>query len=176
MDELGNKWKPLSPITIAKRRVTPEDYRKYDLAPKGGRGLLTAKQDEIWRGIYARRLAELGNDPARKADAAKRAWAILKSRYGARVKWRVLASRKVQILIDTGRLYNSMRQGEMLDGQYVPPAEQLFRITISGRSMIVELDTLVPYADEVDRDRPLFPPGSEKWLSLIADMLGSFYA
>jgi hypothetical protein len=116
----GIKWKPLKRETIAQRRIGKGDLASIGIKgggkPKGRvRGLLTAAQDKLWRGIFAREKARLqakfGLDEASaSARAASKAWAILKQQ-GAKTKLEVLGGRQVDILRDTGELLGSLNSG-----------------------------------------------------------------
>lgn len=120
-DEAGDRWKPLSPRTIA--------YSKTRQRGKGGRTrtekkrpthpsqALTAKQQARWWEVYRRQLAIYKGD---KGHAAAVAWLILK-REGAKTLVDKYGHRQVEILRDTGLLLNSLSPG-------VASAEQVFRV------------------------------------------------
>ncbi|MCI0333550.1 MAG: hypothetical protein L0228_10045 [Planctomycetes bacterium] len=141
-------------------------------APGGSKGLLTAAQLKRWRQIYSRVLRRLmvsmhveklsldtdadiqGSQfmtgSGAKATAAKIAWATLK-REGARTMLDVFGRRQVEILRDTGVLFNSLSRGEISGGDlpasYTKPSgdggdQQIFATIANG----VIVGTNVPYA------------------------------
>lgn len=145
-DELGEKWDPLSPNTIAARPVTRADMQRWNIASNRQRGLLTPKENAIWRKVFKLKFDEYfwGNvthDEA-KRKAAKFAWWFLKS-MGAKTRKELLSKRDVPILIETGKLERSLRPGRMNHWSYVPyNKDQLY--VIKNKQM--ELGTRVPYA------------------------------
>jgi len=155
-DELGNKWKPLAPSTIAAR------VHKATGHAGSGRGLLTESQDRVWKGIYASHLSKLIARgvalPQAKSLAARLAWAILKSR-GAKTILEAYGNRRVPILIDSHKLEKSLRSGILSADRYEPPAGQIFRT--SGRSVVAGTD--VPYAKHVHKHRKIWPQHVALW-------------
>jgi hypothetical protein len=119
-DEAGERWKPLSPKTIA--------YSKTRKRGRGGRTkaernrpdrpsqALNTRQQARWWELYRQGLAMFKGD---KGTAARRAWGILK-REGAVTLLMKYGGRQVDILRDTGLLLNSLSPGAT-----VP--EQIFR-------------------------------------------------
>lgn len=85
----------------------------------GNRGLLTKDQKARWEKIYgqqfARFYASTASHTYASMRAGKMAWAILK-REGALTKLAVFGDRQVDILRDTGVLFNSLSPG-MLTGE-----------------------------------------------------------
>ena len=169
-DELGDKWKPLSRATIAQRPLVSFPHSKLSSIigrrkEKTTRGLLTPAQDEMWKGIFAsnmKRLAPIMGLGAAKAQAAKTAWAILKSK-GAKTKLEMLGGRKVPIMIRSGRLYNSLKAGKLSGSHYIPSSpDQIFGIERQGR---VLLGTDVPYAGVQAKNRRLWPKDISEWVS-----------
>jgi len=156
-DETGLKWKPLKRETIAQRPLQPGEAKQRGIQYLGrsGRGLLTAQQNKEWKGIfwsvYKRLVLKIG-EAAAKAEAAKQAWAIMKSR-GAKTKLDVLGGRNVPILIVSGRLEKSLRPGSVDGTEYRPPAEQVFQRHWGG----VTIGTEVEYAAKQHKTRPLWP-------------------
>lgn len=113
-DSAGIKWAPLSPATIAQRRVSSAEKKRLGITGKRVRGLLTPAQDRRWRQIYGSRLATLRamgiNHGEASARAAQIAWAVLKES-GAKTKIGLLGSREVEILRDTSELFRSFEPG-----------------------------------------------------------------
>tara|TARA_Y100000310_G_scaffold338613_1_gene428720 strand:- start:1098 stop:1826 length:729 start_codon:yes stop_codon:yes gene_type:complete len=169
-DEMGGKWKPLSKNTIASRPIVSFPHGKLSSVigrrkEKTTRGLLTPSQDTLWKGIFAsnmKRLAPIMGLSAAKAQAAKTAWAILKSK-GANTKLAMLGGRKVPIMIRSGRLYKSLKEGKLSGTNYSPSSpDQIFGIERQGR---VKLGTEVPYAEKQAEARPLWPKDLSVWIS-----------
>ena len=167
-DAIGDKWKPLSKRTIAYRPLAGKEKQSLSEVIGGGkrtRGLLTGSQDKLWKGIFAstmKRLAPIMGLGAAKAQAAKTAWAILKSK-GAKTKLDMLGGRKVPIMIRSGRLYNSLKAGKLAGTSYIPSsADQIFEVERQGR---VKLGTDVPYAGVQAEKRRLWPEDLSVWIS-----------
>ena len=159
-DETGLKWKPLKRETIAQRPIQPGEWKKHGILGlgRGGRGLLTAAQNKLWKGIFYstwKRLALKIGDEAAKREAAKLAWAILKSQ-GAKTRLETLGDRKVPILVVSGRLSDSLEPGSVEGTAYLPPPEQLFERHWGS----VTMGTKVPYAAKQHKTRPLWPSGA----------------
>jgi hypothetical protein len=121
-DSAGIKWKPLSKKYLAYgRRFGPGEQAKLRKAAGVGKGhrhgiggntgLLTASEKKLWTAIFAStmfRLIRKGIPESQaKSQAAKAAWSVLKSR-GAKTKLEVYGNRKVEIMRDTGTLFNSL--------------------------------------------------------------------
>lgn len=163
-DNLGYKWKPLKKSTIAYRPIGPGDVRKYRLPRNRTRGLLTPVQNRTWKQTFYRmykKLSQRLTDTNAKILAAKIAWAKVKAG-GARTKLEVLGNRKVQILVVTKRLFESVQAGSYSSGTYTPPSEQLFQ---SGRGEI-RIGSKVPYFAKQNKARTIIPPPSRigPWL------------
>lgn len=137
--EDGTKWPPLEPKTLAySRRFGPGEKtalkkaaglgRANSFAPGGKDGLLTKQQLQRWRKIYGQCLARFAASMPMgeaKAKAAQVAWATIK-REGAKTKLEVFGTRQVEVLRDTGVLFNSLSMGELSEGgagaiNYTPP-------------------------------------------------------
>lgn len=147
-------WKPLSPKTIAQRRITAAERKAAGLTKANRfRGLLTAEQDRRWRqifgSVYQRLRLDIGDGPA-KARAAQIAWAKLK-KMGAKTKLELFGNRKVDILRDTSRLLRSLSPGPT--GPTGEP-DQVFEV-IPGE---IGVGTRVQYAEKQFRTRPWWPP------------------
>lgn len=156
-DELGDRWKPLKPETIARRPITRGQRTKLGLKSRsGGRGLLTKKEDRLWRGVFwhnfSRLRADLGEGAA-KAKAAQIAWGVLKAR-GAKTRIGTLGARRVPILIEGGRLEKSLRPGRVSGVLYQrPTTDQVFRLKRGE----VSLGSAVEYSEKQHRTRRLWP-------------------
>lgn len=199
----GVQWPPLSPKTLAySRRFGPGEKAKLKKAaglgrghskgPGGKPGLLNAAQLKRWRQVYGTRLARfLLSMPAgeAKARAAQIAWATVKAE-GAKTMLEVFGKRQVDILRDTGVLFNSLSPGE-LGGSgtaitYIPPSgdgseNQLFQPIANG----VIVGTTVAYAESHQNGdpsrnvpaRPFLPTGDvpevweERWIENANDAL-----
>lgn len=112
-DDCGISWPPLSQNYLAYRRGPASSRTAGGLAPKNQDGFLTPKQLRLWRGIfwgYVSWLSATMDVEEAKRMSARIAWATLK-RMGARTKWNVFGTRSVEILRDTGTLFNSLQPG-----------------------------------------------------------------
>lgn len=124
----GEKWPPLTQAYLAYgRRFGPGEKttlkknagldKSHGLAPGGKSGLLDSQQLKLWRRIYADRLAwymmREADDKA-KAHAAAIAWIIVKEK-GGKTKLEVFGKRTVQILVDTGRMRQSIQPGALIE-------------------------------------------------------------
>lgn len=156
-DEFGDSWAPLKPSTIAQRPLRKGEATRLGIRGLGraGRGLLTAAENRKWKGIFAStfaRLAPVLGEAAAKAQAARLAWAILKSQ-GAKTKLATLGTRSVPLLVVSGRLKRSLGPGTLSAGRYSPPDEQIAKF--NGNRL--EIGTSVPYAGHVHKKRRLWP-------------------
>ncbi len=134
-DEAGDRWKPLSPTTIAysrrhrKKQGSPQQSRVFSRAKvkpwipnsRGRAGYapsyaLTDKQNARWWQLYRQGLAMFKGD---KGRAARRAWFISKAE-GATTLMEQYGNAQVEILRDTGLLLNSLSPG-------VTGGDQVFR-------------------------------------------------
>ena len=164
--EDGVKWKPLSPITIQKRR-------KGAVKP-GEKKARTLKRLELK--LYAR-LSVSMSAPDALAEAKRQAKAIMDSEDRNKLVDILLPQQDVEILRDTGVLLNSLSPGRMSNtGSYTPPRgeggdEQVFEFLRGG----VIVGTNVIYAGvhqfgDEDRNipaRPFLPiehPTPQVWL------------
>lgn len=150
----GTKWFPLSQAYLAygRRFGKGEETalkkaaglgKGHRYAPGDEKGLLTKEQLQMWRRIYADRLAwymRRESDDKAKAHAAAVAWIIVKEK-GAKTKLEVYGHRQAQILVDTGYLRQSIQPGTLteigVEGQYSPPGGQ------GGIAQVMDKDT--PY-------------------------------
>jgi len=174
-DELGNRWKPLSPVTIARRPLRRGDVSRYGLGGRGERaykrrvrGLLTPSQDRQWRAIFASKLVKFApvmGQAAAREEAAKIAWNILKAR-GAQTLVDALGHRDVLILRVTDTLYASYRPGTIRGKNYIPSPNQLY--SLDGKQF--RIGSLVPYAKNVSKDRPIWPPNMDRWIDEALDI------
>jgi hypothetical protein len=170
-DAAGIKWPYLSAKYLAYgRRFGPGEQaalkkgaglgKSHAFGPGRSLGLLTKAQLKIWKGIFASNLAKFvaqGMDAGEaKAKAAKIAWAIIKSKYGGKTKIDVYGKRLVEMLRDTGVLFNSLSY------------------TIHRGA--IEVGTKVEYASSVFAKRPAWPATGDlpaKWLEPVYDVLWS---
>jgi hypothetical protein len=174
-DEMGIKWKKLSPEYLAygRRFGSGEQARlkrgaglgrAHQKAPGDKKGLLTASQLKQWRKLYVIHLQRfLLSEPekAAKSHAAAVAWTVMKRR-GARTKIGVFGQRDVEILRDTGVLLNSLSPGILSTGAgaiaYAKPpgdggSDQIFE-TEPGAVIV---GTNVEYAGRHQATRPFLP-------------------
>ncbi len=106
-DASGLRWAPLSPYTIAYSRRHPGVPRKRQRAPFRPSWMLTVPERKRWWSLYARGLGRYKGD---RSHAAAVAWFILKQE-GARTLMMVYGGTQVEILRDTGLLFNSLCPG-----------------------------------------------------------------
>lgn len=119
-DVTGLRWAPLSPYTIARRKhpgysKSTGQFTKKRLPSAKVRGqpqyrpswILSQKQRDRWWEVYRRGLGRYKGD---KAHAAALAWFVLKAE-GAPTLLGVYGKMGVEILRDTGLLYNSLEPG-----------------------------------------------------------------
>jgi phage gpG-like protein len=182
----GVKWAPLTKEYLAYGRrfgrgeqtglkKTAGLGKEHRFGIGQNKGLLTAAQQKEWQKIFGTRLARLSLSmplPAAKARAAAIAWATLK-RQGAKTKLEVYGNRQVEILRDTGVLFNSLSPGQLdnpgPNATYAKPTgdggdQQVFQVLGNG----VIVGTNVPYAEahqEGKKPRPFLPTGEvpDEW-------------
>lgn len=126
-DETGLRWKPLSPKTIAYSRRHPRVPGKNVRARFAPSWMLTSRQRTRWSQLYSRYLVAFKGD---KHHAAAAAWRVLKSE-GAQTLIGTYGNTQVEILRDTGLLFNSLSPGvQITPGMIRPPrkANQIFRV------------------------------------------------
>lgn len=166
-DEMGVKWPPLSKEylaygrrfgrgeKVALKRAAGLDPKQNRYAPGRGKGLLTKSQLDEWRRIFSRTwprfYAATGSIEFARATAARIAWAAVK-KMGAKTKLEVFGMRTVDILRDTGVLFNSLSPGVVSGGPgphsgYSKPSapggeDQIFELS-AGQ---VAVGTTVAYA------------------------------
>lgn len=99
-DEAGISWPALKPETIAYKRRHPGLVR----GKPGGRPLLTADQDALWRRTYSWMLKKTDGDRGHSAAAA---WLVTKAAGGQTIL-SMYGNTPVEILIDKGILYRSL--------------------------------------------------------------------
>ena len=164
----GVKWPPLSKEYLAYgRRFGKGEQAKLKKQAGLGRqhnrgtgrngGLLSASQQKRWNQLYAQSLAWMAArypiDEAR-AMAAGHAWNKIKEE-GAKTKLEVYGNRQVDMLRDTGVMFNSLSPGHLSpDGTYSPPdSNQIFEAIANG----IVVGTKVPYADAQNKKRRFIP-------------------
>jgi hypothetical protein len=156
----GTTWPPLSPEYLAyQRRFGPGEQaalkkaaglgkaNRFGVGGKGG--LLTKQQQKRWNKLFAGNVAQLAaRKPLAEAKsiAAAMAWNTIKAE-GAKTKLEVYGFRKVDILRDTGILFNSLSPGYFDGNEYEKPQgeggeQQVFRALNDG----IVIGTNVPYA------------------------------
>lgn len=166
-DDLGNTWKPLSPKTHAYKPLSPIEKNTYEIANTMTRGLLTPEQDLVWRTIFARiynRLIKKGiSEYTAKKNAGMRAWGVVKARGGRTL---IGLNRITDTNIRTGVLVAATRPGSVANNRYYPVKNQ--RIQINPRSVKISFD--IPYAKDVDRQRPIVPDNIEVWVRQAHDI------
>ncbi len=126
-DETGERWPPLSPTTIAYSRRHPRVPSKRQRAAFRPSFALTPTQREQWWSTYRRYLGRYNGD---KTHAARAAWAVLKAS-GVRTLLDMYGDTAVDILRDTGLLFNSLTPGcDPAVARPVPPQveEQVFQV------------------------------------------------
>jgi hypothetical protein len=190
--EDGVKWPPLSPEYLAYGRRFGKGEkaalkkaagldRSHSRGVGGKGGLLTAQQQQRWRKVYSQTLAATAAryDIAQaKQIAAGHAWNVIKSE-GAKTKLEVFGNRQVDMLRDTGVLFNSLSPGTVSpDGSdYQQPTgeggdQQIFRALSDG----IVVGSNVAYADYQNRTRPFLPkeiPSAwqARWESMVARII-----
>lgn len=208
-DEMGIRWPPLTKEYLAYgrrfargeavglKRAAGLDPKTNRFAPGRGKGLLTKEQLTRWRQIFARLVPRFymstGNIAFAKTRAAQIAWATLKKE-GAKTKLEVFGSRQVEILRDTGVLFNSISPG-LMSGQPGPNATYAKPSAPGGEQQIFDLSpgqvvvgTTVAYAaahnkpDKATVPRRQFLPDDasqvpevwwERWLAVGVQALGN---
>lgn len=138
----GTTWKPLSEKYVAYHRRHPGLNSKRTKATKAGRGsrpLLSSKQDDHWRAVYASCLRR-GDD---SSTAAAKAWGAVK-RMGGKTIIGQYGKAPVEIGRDTGRLLASLSPGA---------PDNILDVRPGG----VRAGTNVSYAVHFNAVRPIFP-------------------
>ncbi len=103
-DEMGIKWEPLKPATIANRRVGPRDKDNDADIKERERVRRNAE-----RRLFKRFRLSMPESEARAR--ARRAAAQVATRETGKTKVETLGGREVEILRDTGVLFNSLSPG-----------------------------------------------------------------
>jgi hypothetical protein len=157
-DAAGIKWDELSPSTIAYGRRHKGLNAKRTRAAKAGRSsrpLLTAKQDKLWKAVYASSLSR-GADPG---TAASRAWGVVKAAGGKTIIGQ-FGTASVEIGRDTGRLLASLSPSS-------PDA------ILDAQPGSVRVGTKVEYAGHFAKRRPIWPAGEwpAAWQKRLADIV-----
>lgn len=160
----GVKWPPLSKEYLAYQRRFEKGEKKALKAAAGigkesrfgvggNKGILTAEQRKRWKQIFGtrfQRFAASGGEKEAASKAAAIAWATIKAE-GAKTMLEVYGNRQVDILRDTGVLFNSLSPGELTGeggrANYSTPTDkggedQVFRLLDNG----VVVGTNVAYA------------------------------
>lgn len=114
-DLAGDRWAPLKATTIAYSRSQSSRSRAEKKRNTRPSQILNSKQQNRWWELYRQGLAIHKGD---KASAAKRAWFILK-REGADTLINKYGNRKVDILYNTGKLFNSIESSVDSQGNII---------------------------------------------------------
>lgn len=178
----GDKWPPLTRAYLAYgRRFGPGEQsnlkkaaglgKNASLAPNNQKGLLTPDQLKLWKRTFTEMYAWYvmkESDKSAKAHAAAVAWIVVK-KAGGKTKLEAYGNRQVQMLVDTGRLRNSLQPGELMengpDAVYSRPTgeggqEQEFEIAEPSRVVVgsnVEYARHHHAAKSLKRRRRLWP-------------------
>ena len=108
-DEMGIKWPSLSPATIANRRVGAKDKREnVDIAERE-----KIRKRETAKALKRFRLS-LPEDEAQRR--ARIVGGLKATRQTGKLKVDALGGRNVEILRDTGVLFNSLSPGQLVRG------------------------------------------------------------
>lgn len=116
-DAMGIKWPPLSPVTIANRRVGPGDIRRDPIIKereKIRKRELAAIKREFGKqegALFERFLVSL--DPRAARARARQIASARATRATGLTKVQAMGSRAVEILRDTGVLLNSLSPGRL---------------------------------------------------------------
>ena len=116
-DEMGIKWPPLSPATIAARKVSREEEKS---SPDIKDRQAVARREEKKR----MRTLPPGMNPKEARAIARRYGQIKATRETGRKKIEVLGFRQVNILRDTGKMFNSLQPGRLNGSSYSPPTDE----------------------------------------------------
>lgn len=157
-DAAGDSWEPLKPATIERRRLGPEDRKNLGINRRISN--LTTAQKKTYRREYRNRRADMlaRGVSQNQAESLARAQALnLIRAAGGNVPTRreILGSRTVEILRDTGVMFNSLSPGVPLNVQEAKPGN-------------VIIGTNVPYAVYHHEGRGTLPvrrlwPEPEDW-------------
>lgn len=155
----GERWAPLKPRTIARRRTTRAELKKLGIKRKGIRRSLTDSQNAAWKRLFVYHFRLGLRDMPRiqaKRRAAAIAWARIKED-GAKTLLDLLGSRKVDILRDTGARLRSFEPG--VDDRPSEAPGQIFRTMVPG--VVVVGSTEKPWHQDGDDGRGL--PARRAW-------------
>jgi hypothetical protein len=125
-DEMGIKWLPLKPATIAARRVGPGDTGNSDLIRNRER----IRKRETSRALRRFRLSLPEQEAQRRAAIVGGQQATKQT---GQTKEATLGGRSVEILRDTSVLINSLSPGQLTRSSYTKPQseggeEQIFEV------------------------------------------------
>lgn len=160
----GDKWPPLSQRYLAYgRRFGPGEQtalkkaaglgKGHRHAPGGKSGLMNAAQQKEWNKVFAMHTARLVlrgyHVKEAKSIAAGIAYNHMKGK-GVKTKLEVYGNRQVQILVDTGRLRNSLMPGTLyergVDAAYQRPGAGSGDQIFTAENDRVTVGTNVKYA------------------------------
>ena len=125
-DEMGIKWPPLKPATIAARRVGPRDLEQAAIRTRE-----TIRKRETSRALRRFQLSGLSDGEARRRAAI--VGGLAATRQTGRTKVQTLGNRQVEILRDRGLLFNSLSPGEFTGTDYQKPTGE------GGENQIFEM-------------------------------------
>jgi hypothetical protein len=127
-DEAGEKWKKLSPHTVAYGRRHPGIPKRRPFWTTHPSYLLTDKRRDRWWELYRRFKAKFGGN---KSLAAATAWTVLRTEQaGIQTIMGKYGNTPVEILRDSGVLLNSLSPGVTADAAPMSPPkkpQQVFR-------------------------------------------------
>lgn len=168
IDAYGENWKKLAPGTIAARPISASDQRRFGVQ-KGQRGLLTPKENQRWKGIFAsvflQSIQRGADEKTAKEIAGRMAWAILKSQ-GAKTRIGTLSQRSVSIMIDSGKLEQSYRPGAFTGRAYRRyNQDQVAEV----RPRSIRFGSRVAYARDAVAKRPVIPTAKQFLTDIVVD-------
>ncbi len=135
-DEAGERWAPLSPLTIAYSRRHRTGKKWTSKKIRGGvrpSAALTKAQQAQWWSHYKN---FLGRYRGNKAHAAAAAWISIKAA-GATTLMQRYGQTQVEILRDTGLLLNSLTPGAPADTAPSSPPRKPHQVFRTGRGEVI---------------------------------------
>ena len=119
-DEMGIKWPPLAPATIANRRVG--NPRGQEAKSEAIRTRERIRKREYKKALKRYMLSDLPEHEQKRR--AKIVAGLKATAETGKTKVQTLGDRDVEILRDTSVLINSLSPGEFTSGQYTLPTEE----------------------------------------------------
>lgn len=154
-DDLGNSWPDISPQTKAYRRTR---------RPRGPLAMLSSSQRKEWWKIYKQFKAYFitkknFSEKQAKTQAAKKAWTEIKKQ-GGKTKIQAFGDKKMLVLIDRGKLFDSLLPGSFNGTQYrTRSRKQIFKVVKTGLIM----GTRVKYASRHHEPKKVGFPQRRLW-------------